>query len=738
GLDLGHAEEAASDFEHILRWFPTDDYDPYEVNFRLAYACRLLGRVDRFNEAVTELTRLSAKTKPRVGLDPELLRRVTPIVPKGAAFTPQKRHPRHRSFSDYDLFEPLATPLSSEAHRWRVPLAMAPQANSDDEASRGEALPFHLPWVVGNDLYFKHYNRIWCRSIVTGELRWVYDLGPLERMVRRLPVARYGREFATLSYAEQDILVDEDLVFANVQVYGRRESLVALDRVTGELRWAAGPIRPMDEDDLVTCYDATPALGRQAVYAPWSRDRGEGGDLLYTSVGLTAFDKETGRVLWTKEICRLTPTVTTQRKWGVRVWSATPVVREGVIYHVTNAGVVTALDATSGLVRWITRYPHAWSKANDIDAHDEVPFGSSGSSSFAQQEGPRYQNQTPIVSGDLLYVTPFDSDHFLALDRASGRVEWSMVAQGPLEGIAPTGELVFAGRNISFYGPKMRYDFYDPDTRQLNWSFYPTYRSTWGAYRHARGQYLKMSIISHPTMTRDGRMYFSTLATPYTSSNTIEAHRWNTVYAEWCLSVTERRLIDYRVYYSPRYRDQVEGTLKGKIRDQTDFASHLPDVPPVDVHAPVPYDPVRRLPFRHHGVPFELVTSGEAMWMNFDPDASGLARAVGKGETPAELFTQAELLLGRGDEVAGIAALERCKSLLRPEETAFIRECDRELFGLYRRRAWKARLAGDVDRFHRRALQMAQTAITVRQDIRSLLALAESFEARGEVDRAAR
>ena len=736
GLDLGHVEEAARVFERIKRWFPTTDTDAYEVNFRLAYAYRLLGRSKRFREVASELKRTGLGAKARTELDPEILSRVKPLRPKPDAFTPQKRHPRHVSFSDYDLLPSLATPLSSGTHQWRVQLPMAPGTTSDDQASRGEALPFHLPWVVANGLYYKHYNRVYCRSIVTGKLRWVYDLGPLERMVRRYRVLNYGRPYATTWYADQDILVDGDLVFANVQVYGRRESLVAIDRITGELRWAVGPVRPMDEDDLMTRYDASPALGRQAIYAPWSRDRGDGGDLLYTAVGLTAFDKETGRVIWKKEICQLSPTVTTQRKFGVRVCSTTPLVREGIVYHVTNAGVVTAVDATSGMVRWITRYPHLWRKANDIDAHDEVPFGSAGSSSFAQQAGPRYQNQTPLLSGDLLYVTPFDSDHFLALDKTSGRILWNMVAQGPLEGIAATGELVFAGRNIAFYGPKMRFDFYDPLSRRLNWSFYPTYRSTWGTYRHARGQYLKMSIISHPTMTEDGRMYFSTLATPYTSSSTIQAHRQHPVYGEWCLSVTDRKLIDYRIYYAPKYRDQVEGTLKGKIKDQKDFQAHLPDVPPMDVNAPVPYDAVRRLPFRHHGVTFELVTTGDTLRARYD--AAALTRAVAGGASPAQLFAHAEILLGRGREVAAIDAFEKCRARLKPEETTFIREINRELFRLYRRRAWKARLADDTERFHKRALQMAETAITVREDIQSLLTLAESFERQSNVDRAAK
>lgn len=728
-LDVGHCEEAARYFETVLQWFPAGDYDADDVNYRLAYAYRLLGRGDRSDALLEELKKTGTAQKRAPELKWELISALKPSRETRDAFEPQKRHPRYVSFSDYDLFPPLKTRLSTEEYQWRVKLPIAPEVSTDDRPSGGELIPFHLPWIVGNDLYYKHYNRIYCRSLATGKLRWEYDLGPLDREVRRLIVEEWSHPRNTACFAEQDILVDGGLVFSNVQVYGRRESLVAIDRVTGELEWAAGPIRPIEEEDMMTRYDGTPGLGRHAIYAPWSRDQGEGDDHLYTSVGLTAFEKGTGRILWRRELCQLSPTATTQRKLGVRVFSATPLVSEGVIYHVTNGGVVAAMDEDSGMVRWIVRYPHVWRKAGDMDAHDELFFGSATYSGYdIGGEPARFQNVTPLLKGDRLYVAPFDSDHFLCMDKRTGKILWNIVPPGPFEGVTRGGELVFTGQRLSFY---------DPRTHALAWSFTPSFRSTWDSLYISVGTYWHyMSILGHPTMTEDDLIYFSSHAVPRTTSNSGGDHTSNATYGEWCLSVKDRRLLDYRMYYSPLYRDQVEGVMKGRISDNLDYERYLTQVPPQDVNAPFPYDLVKRMPFRHHGVTFELVTSGDSLWADFDREA--LEKAVATGTAPEELFTRAELLLEEGKEEEAINAFERCKAGLKPEEREFIRQIDRELFGLYRSRAWKAHLAGDKELFHRRAVEMSQTAITVRQEVQSLLALADSFEWREEIAHAAK
>ena len=732
-LDIGEYEEAAAYFEQIREWHKVSGLDPAEVIFRLAYASRRLGREKECAEILKD-PKASGISRDRLAA----LGQLKPDARYAGGDYEQRKNPKFICFSDFACFEPLENSLSSDASQWRIELPKAAGMSQDDEPSGGEVLPFHRPWVVNNSLYYKHYNRIYCRSLVTGELRWAFELGSVERDVRRLSVWHRGRgtPIITAWYSDQDILVDDGLVFANIRVPGSRESLVALDAVTGERRWAVGPMNPAEEEDLRTRYDAAPALGRFAVFAPWSYDEGEGDDHLYSSVGLTSFDKETGQILWRRELCRLSPTATTQSRQGIRVLSATPVVQEGTLYHVTNAGTVAALDAESGMVHWIIRYPHVWNislsmlQAESFDAHDEVSLGSD-----APGTGPHFSNQSPLLRGDRLYVTPADSDHLLCLDRRTGKVLWSLPSSEYqyLVGFTREGHLILAGSYGGVWDTaNCRIEIRDPDSGNLLWRFVPAYRATWRGPRHEPGVEKTMRLLCRPTLTSDDRLYFSTFAAPPEGSG-YHGSRFP-VFGEWCLSLKDRRLLDYRVYYPPNYRDFIEAYMRGTIRDQKDYLEWVDLVAPEDVNASFPYDPVCRLPFTFHGVPYEITTSGDRMWAQFDRDR--LEQAVAQGKTTRELFTRAEILLARGRKREATTLFEECKKHVRLEERRFLQEIDRELYRLYYMQAWEALLAGENGKFHENALQMARTASTSGEEIQSLLVLAESFERRGQVESA--
>lgn len=730
-LDGGHYEEAANYFEEIRERHPAVDYDAAELKLRLAYAYRRLGWEEKCS-ALLETPQL-AKEKQRI----EILRQLKPVPERGKGDFEQRKNPKCLSFSDYARFEPLQGHLSTDAHEWRVSLPIAGRQTSDDGPSKGQLLPFHHPWVAGNSLFYKHYNRIYCRSLITGELRWSFDLGPLEKEAAMFLGwgALGGTGKLTLLSAvwcsDQDILVDEALVFANVRVHRRRESLVALDQVTGEVRWTAGSMKPRTEKDLLTRYGGPPGLGRHAVYAPWSYDEGEGADHLYTVVGLTAFEKETGRVLWRRELCQLSPTATTQERRGIRVISATPLVHEGVVYHVSNAGVVAALDEVSGAVRWLARYPH---DQRGRDAHDDVPFGYGG----GPGAGPHFRDQPPLLKGDRLYVTPIDSDHFLCMDRHTGKVLWNTLLPECqyLIGMTRAGELILAGSRL---GPgdhcDCKVEIREPERGKTLWRFEPAYRTTWGpdpdtpGHIYARGHYMSMRLLCRPTLTRDDKLYFSTFAAPDTGSGYYGGI--NPVYAEWCLSLSERKLLDQRIQYAPYYRMLQEGRIRRLIQNKKNYLPYLDQIQPQNVNTPYDYDPVKRMPFKMHGVLFEITSSGDSLAARFDRNE--LERAVAQGENVRELFTRAELLLLRGQEEKALAAFEECEKKVRPEDKELLRQVDRELHRLYKGRAWKARLAGDGASFHKHALRMAETATMADEVIQSLLVLSESFEQRGEI-----
>ncbi len=83
---------------------------------------------------------------------------------------------------------------------------------------------------------------------------------------------------------------------------------------------------------------------------------------------------------------------------------------EGVLYYNSNAGVVAALDARDGALRWVTKYPRAL-------AGDEHPD---------RNDLHRYRDLNPcLVAGDVLLVAAADCRQLFALDAIEGRLLWS-------------------------------------------------------------------------------------------------------------------------------------------------------------------------------------------------------------------------------------------------------------------------------------------------------------------------
>lgn len=694
-LDRGHPREAREFYECIRDWFPAADFDASVVKSRL--------------DAVSQ--RLEHDSSSRSPGEGDAI-----------------------SFGDYGLFAPLQSPLSVDEYQWKINLPRSLYDETfEDKQSGGELIPFHHPWVVGNSVYVKHYNRIFCLSLITGAVRWQFDLGPINREPR-IPYWNWHARQSTLWHGNEDVLVDEGSIYANVRTRGNAASLVVLDSVTGNLRWAAGPVKPRNEQDLTTCYDAPPVAGRLAVYAPWicNEDR-EGGNLA-TRAGLAAFDKETGNLLWRRELCDVTPNATTQERRHIRLVSSPPLLHEDTLYHVTNAGVVAAVDVVSGSTRWLMRYPHVWN-ADGRDAHDELHYGWGGHTNFGGSRTTKFDNRAPLLKDGRLYVAPFDSENFLCLDPATGKVLWNIVPLGRFVGITRQNELVFACEMYFDHYGRLKdggLSFHDAKDGSLLWKFNPNYRSNWGHLAYtppaSPGGYTPMAVLDRPILTSDDKISFST------SQIYLANIQEDPFYAEWYLSTETRKLVSHRVYYSNQYRSLIEAGLKGMIKDNKNFEDILTWTAPQSVNAPFDYEPVKRMPLQFHGVPVELVSFGQALAARYDPSA--LTRNIAAEKSPRANFTQAELLLVNGHEEEAIAAFEKCKAGLRPEETQFIREIDRELFRLYQATSWKALLAGNKALFHTRCLKLAETATTVHDEIEALLAVTESYERQGDVGRA--
>ena len=138
---------------------------------------------------------------------------------------------------------------------------------------------------------------------------------------------------------------------------------------------------------------------------------------LYLSEGridyhVGCFDVDSGELLWSRAL------ISGQRELNMfgrtpHEFSAPPLVVEGArVFALTQLGTVACLDLFSGDVLWQTRY-------------DQIVIPRNTSMNASQMESV-WRPSPPVVSGQTLIATPFDSHDMLGLDCASGALVWSL------------------------------------------------------------------------------------------------------------------------------------------------------------------------------------------------------------------------------------------------------------------------------------------------------------------------
>lgn len=85
----------------------------------------------------------------------------------------------------------------------------------------------------------------------------------------------------------------------------------------------------------------------------------------------------------------------------------------GTLFINTSQGLIAAVDVIDGKLRWMQRYPRATYRSADPDQSDDVFF----------------RDLTPcLVCDQQIICAPADCDRIFALDRASGRLLWTLPA----------------------------------------------------------------------------------------------------------------------------------------------------------------------------------------------------------------------------------------------------------------------------------------------------------------------
>jgi len=676
-LDQGHHAKALFYYFQIRDYCPVHDLAESDVALRVAACCKYLGREKEYAE-VRKIALNGKQPSVNAAAFLKAIDQVKSVPPK---FFRQARNPEFISLGDYDLFPDPKEPVGRSEFVWS-------EANPQPQR---EWYVRALPWIAGNSIYYLHHNALFCRSILTGKLNWSYGPGGLFDAFD-VPNLHHATGFrSTLRYhPESDLLLHDGLVFASV--LKEAPSLAAVDQTTGQLRWTKGAFAATTDVERNTRYLAAPAPGPNVVYAPYVLEEIAGTSHLTSRPGIQCLDSRTGRLIWTREICQQTPAQfsISSRVRRIRIFGSQPTLKDGVVYHYTNAGVVTALDALSGRILWATRYPH------DSDAHD-----------LLKDVGEQlWFSRPPLVLEGNLYVTPADCDRLLCLDATTGKVLWSIPRNSlrgahTLVGINAAGELVLSGSaGLAAVNPKTGAKIWDRpgtpnDTKE---------RIGGGDTTRCR-----------PLLTTSNKIY-------------INGNAWHGTHCEQFWDMTAKKTVAERWFYETGSTRTLQ-THNGKIEDKARKAGK--EVNPADLVQNVtdPFTTYHRMTFERYGTVFELEVSPKAISLWYDREQ--VEAAVLKDSSPQGIFRLAELKEMQGDRKKAVELFEKALAAIPAQPTPFRTEINRQLFRLYRHQAGSALRSENLDAAEGYCERMALACTTSQDEIYTILALAEVAQRKG-------
>ncbi|NQT54313.1 PQQ-binding-like beta-propeller repeat protein, partial [bacterium] len=308
------------------------------------------------------------------------------------------------------------------SRRWtfRVPNALA-----------GDAVPPAMHATVsGGRVFVANEAAVVALDAATGRLAWMYPDAPEEPQ----PPAP--------DEAVNAVACDGGRAFARVG-----GAVVAFHAATGRVLWrhplrekpaAAPPPEPPADapaDDEAKKDDAPPPLEPALLATP---PVVAGGRVI---VGLTvlgdearasllALDAATGRRLWRTFVC--SRTISAFR--GLGGTPSVPALDGGTAYFCTNLGAVAAVDAATGSLRWLHRYPAVHTYLRDA----------------LVARGWRWHTEPPAVVGGRVVVAPQDAGRLLALEGHDGTTLWTAPRLGARHVVVDArGRVFVAGRSVA-------------------------------------------------------------------------------------------------------------------------------------------------------------------------------------------------------------------------------------------------------------------------------------------------
>lgn len=176
-----------------------------------------------------------------------------------------------------------------------------------------------------------------------------------------------------------------------------------LEQAEGRLLWAAAASDVLDDPGW--SFSGAPLVVDERLYVPLRRSTPQ------LEIGLACLSAMSGESIWELRICsalQQSPELYHLVDHDLLAHAA------GLVYCETGAGVIAAVDADRGTLRWAATYP-------------SIPATASEQSDPAQR-----RLSLPIYSAGQMFVAPRDSDRLMSLDAATGATIWNVPAPGTI------------------------------------------------------------------------------------------------------------------------------------------------------------------------------------------------------------------------------------------------------------------------------------------------------------------
>lgn len=194
--------------------------------------------------------------------------------------------------------------------------------------------------------------------------------------------------------------------FQNVPRRTRTNFLSAYDATNGKFKWIRSPDGSETGGKFDLGFMAAPVPYAKFLLAPVS-DSG--------AIWLYALEKANGNLVWKTFLCE-------DPIGGANPWSSVGVaVGGGDAYVATGGGVIFAVDAMSGHVRWAVRYQRSGKENTNL-----ARFGIAAQSLM---DVSGFEDDLVIPHGRALIVLASDANKIFALDRRSGELLWESPRQ---------------------------------------------------------------------------------------------------------------------------------------------------------------------------------------------------------------------------------------------------------------------------------------------------------------------